>query len=192
MSFFFNPKKVAVIGATANPRKFGNVVTQNILSNKNRDYEVFLVSLKKQNLNGIRLSIVILLMSAILGYNTQSYSATELEEVKEQINQHMTEVVKAKKNCDEVCAAIAIESEKFFLANSANEIYLDDQNEYRMPDYIVWDGKLGYTYGPVGINFSVRNIFDTEYYTMGYNLNGANYFFPMAQRNILAELLLNF
>ncbi len=53
MSFFFNPKKVAIIGATAHPRKFGNVVTENILSNKDRDYDVFLVSLKKQQINGL-------------------------------------------------------------------------------------------------------------------------------------------
>jgi len=53
MSFFFNPKKVAIIGATAHPRKFGNVVTENILSNKDREYEIFLVSLKKQPINGL-------------------------------------------------------------------------------------------------------------------------------------------
>lgn len=53
MSFFFNPKKIAIIGATAHPRKFGNVVTQNILSNKDREYEIFLVSLKKEPINGL-------------------------------------------------------------------------------------------------------------------------------------------
>jgi acetyl-CoA synthetase (ADP-forming) len=53
MSFFFNPKKVAIIGATSHPRKFGNVVTENMLSNKDRNYEIFLVSLKKQHINGL-------------------------------------------------------------------------------------------------------------------------------------------
>jgi len=53
MSFFFNPKKIAIIGATAHPRKFGNVVTENILMNKDREYEIFLVSLKKQKINGL-------------------------------------------------------------------------------------------------------------------------------------------
>ncbi|MHA1452900.1 MAG: acetate--CoA ligase family protein [Promethearchaeota archaeon] len=52
-SIFFNPKKVAIIGATAHPRKFGNVVTKNILMNQDRDYEIFLVSLKKQPINGL-------------------------------------------------------------------------------------------------------------------------------------------
>ncbi|MBN2156001.1 MAG: CoA-binding protein [Candidatus Lokiarchaeota archaeon] len=53
MEYFFNPKKIVVVGATANPRKFGNVVTSNILSNKERDYIVYLVSLKKQKINGL-------------------------------------------------------------------------------------------------------------------------------------------
>lgn len=52
-SIFFNPKRVAIIGATANPQKFGNVVTENILSNKDREYDVYLVSLKKQSINGL-------------------------------------------------------------------------------------------------------------------------------------------
>lgn len=42
-SFFF-PKTIAVIGATANPKKFGNAVTSNILKNKNLKSEVFLIT----------------------------------------------------------------------------------------------------------------------------------------------------
>jgi len=53
MAFFFTPKKIAIIGATANPRKFGNVVTENILSNKDRQYDVYLISLKKELINGL-------------------------------------------------------------------------------------------------------------------------------------------
>jgi outer membrane receptor protein involved in Fe transport len=77
-------------------------------------------------------------------------------------------------------------------ANSGNNIYLDDINENKLPDYIIWDGKLSYSYGAFGFNVSARNLFDTEYYTMGYTLNDTNYLYPMAQRNVLVELLLEF
>jgi iron complex outermembrane receptor protein len=77
-------------------------------------------------------------------------------------------------------------------ANSANDIYLDDLNENKIPDYIIWDGKMSYKYKFIGINISARNLFDTEYYTMGYTLNNSNYIYPMAGRNFLFEFLLNF
>ena len=41
---FFTPKTIAVIGATANPKKFGNAVTINILKNKNLKSKLFLVT----------------------------------------------------------------------------------------------------------------------------------------------------
>lgn len=44
ISKFFHPKTLAIIGATANPKKFGNAVTMNLLKNENLESEIFLVS----------------------------------------------------------------------------------------------------------------------------------------------------
>ena len=52
-NLFFYPKTIAVIGATSNPRKFGNAVTQNILKNKNLQSELFLISKRSQEIFGI-------------------------------------------------------------------------------------------------------------------------------------------
>ena len=52
--FFFYPKTIAVIGATSNPKKFGNAVTINILENKNLQSEIFLVSNKSQEISGLK------------------------------------------------------------------------------------------------------------------------------------------
>lgn len=52
--FFFYPKTIAVIGATNNPKKFGNAVTINILKNKNLQSEIFLVSPKSQEIAGLK------------------------------------------------------------------------------------------------------------------------------------------
>ncbi|MFX1279695.1 MAG: acetate--CoA ligase family protein [Promethearchaeota archaeon] len=53
VSFFFYPKAIAVIGATNNPKKFGNAVTINILKNKNLQTKVYLVSSKTQEIAGL-------------------------------------------------------------------------------------------------------------------------------------------
>ena len=39
---FFYPNSIAVIGATANPKKFGNAVTINILKNKRLTSDIYL------------------------------------------------------------------------------------------------------------------------------------------------------
>ncbi len=54
MHNFFFPKSIAVIGATANPRKFGNAVTINILKNKNLESELFLVTQKSNEILGLK------------------------------------------------------------------------------------------------------------------------------------------
>lgn len=54
MHNFFFPKSIAVIGATANPRKFGNAVTINILKNKNLESELFLVTQKSTEILGLK------------------------------------------------------------------------------------------------------------------------------------------
>ena len=77
-----------------------------------------------------------------------------------------------------------------FAANSSHEGYLDDVNENKIPDYIIWDSKLSYKYRSVGLNISVINLFNRKYYSMGYTLSNINYYFPMAQRNILVDIIL--
>ncbi|MFW9822198.1 MAG: acetate--CoA ligase family protein [Candidatus Thorarchaeota archaeon] len=54
ISYFFNPKTIALIGATNNPKKFGNAVTINILKSKNTQSELFLVSRKNQIISGLQ------------------------------------------------------------------------------------------------------------------------------------------
>ena len=54
VSFFFYPKTIAVIGATNNPKKFGNAVTINLLRNKNLQSELFLVSPTSQEILGLK------------------------------------------------------------------------------------------------------------------------------------------
>jgi acetyl-CoA synthetase (ADP-forming) len=54
LDYFFSPKSIAIIGATANPKKFGNVVTSNILSNKKLKSKLFLVSYNTEEIMGCR------------------------------------------------------------------------------------------------------------------------------------------
>jgi acyl-CoA synthetase (NDP forming) len=51
---FFYPKNIAVIGATANPKKFGNAVTINILKNPDLLSKLFLISNRKQEICGLK------------------------------------------------------------------------------------------------------------------------------------------
>jgi len=54
IDFFFEPKSIAIIGATANPKKFGNAVTINILKNEIPNIKVFLISPKRQEILGLK------------------------------------------------------------------------------------------------------------------------------------------
>jgi len=54
ISLFFVPKTIAVIGATANPKKFGNAVTLNILRNKDLSSELYLITQKSKEILGIK------------------------------------------------------------------------------------------------------------------------------------------
>ena len=51
---FFYPKKIAVIGATADPKKFGNAVTVNLLENDNFDCEIIPVNPKSTEILGLK------------------------------------------------------------------------------------------------------------------------------------------
>ncbi len=52
--FFFYPKTIAVIGATSNPKKFGNAVTINILKNKDIQSQLYLISHKSKEILGLK------------------------------------------------------------------------------------------------------------------------------------------
>ena len=54
VDFFFYPKSIAVIGATANPKKFGNAVTINILKDKHPDIDLFLISPNTTEILGLK------------------------------------------------------------------------------------------------------------------------------------------
>lgn len=54
ISLFFSPKTIAVIGATANPKKFGNAVTVNILRNKDLASELYLITQNIKEILGIK------------------------------------------------------------------------------------------------------------------------------------------
>ncbi len=54
ISLFFSPKTIAVIGATANPKKFGNAVTINILRNKGFASELYLITQNAKEILGIK------------------------------------------------------------------------------------------------------------------------------------------
>ncbi|MCP4763693.1 MAG: acetyl-CoA synthetase, partial [archaeon] len=51
---FFNPTSIAVIGATADPKKFGNAVTVNILSKEDLKCDIYLVSHGSKEIKGIK------------------------------------------------------------------------------------------------------------------------------------------
>ena len=52
VSFFFNPKTIAVIGATANPKKFGNAVTINVLKNTVLQNQIYLITRGSGEIDG--------------------------------------------------------------------------------------------------------------------------------------------
>jgi acetyl-CoA synthetase (ADP-forming) len=54
IDYFFYPKSIAIIGATANPKKFGNAVTLNILKNKHPNIDLFLISQNRNEILGIK------------------------------------------------------------------------------------------------------------------------------------------
>ncbi len=51
---FFYPKTIAVIGATADPKKFGNAVTVNLLENDQLESEIFPINPKSTEILGLK------------------------------------------------------------------------------------------------------------------------------------------
>ena len=54
MKRFFYPQTIAIIGATEDPKKFGNAVTSNILSNKKLKAQVFPISRNNPTVSGLK------------------------------------------------------------------------------------------------------------------------------------------
>ena len=54
MKRFFYPRTITIIGATDDPKKFGNAVTSNILSNTNLKAEVFPISRNNHTVSGLK------------------------------------------------------------------------------------------------------------------------------------------
>ncbi|QEE16700.1 acetate--CoA ligase family protein [Promethearchaeum syntrophicum] len=54
MKRFFYPQTIAVIGATDDPKKFGNAVTSNLLSNKQLKAQVFPISRNNPTVSGLK------------------------------------------------------------------------------------------------------------------------------------------
>ncbi|MHA1646164.1 MAG: acetate--CoA ligase family protein [Promethearchaeota archaeon] len=51
---FFNPRNIALIGATENPKKFGNAVTKNLVENPKLEVELFPVSRSAELIMGLK------------------------------------------------------------------------------------------------------------------------------------------
>ncbi len=136
---------------------------------------------------GIELGVI----TSTLGFNTfANYTFTEAESLTEEMKGFQLKGIPKKVYSFGLSYLFEFGLNASLAASSSHDGYLDDVNENKIPDYITWDAKLSYKYGSVGLNFSVINLFDRKYYTMGYTLDNINYYFPMAQRNILADIIL--
>ncbi len=51
---FFNPKTIAIIGATDNPKKFGNAVTMNLLEGEDLPADLYPVNPKSERIEGLQ------------------------------------------------------------------------------------------------------------------------------------------
>jgi len=51
---FFYPKTIAIVGATADPKKFGNTVTVNLVENENVTSELFPINPKSTEILGLK------------------------------------------------------------------------------------------------------------------------------------------
>ena len=51
---FFYPKTIALIGATENPKKFGNAVTKNLVENPNLQAKLYPISRSHDSIMGIK------------------------------------------------------------------------------------------------------------------------------------------
>jgi outer membrane receptor protein involved in Fe transport len=149
-----------------------------------------LQTFKYENISDSKhMGVEIGIMSNIHGFNSfANYTFTEAESLEEE--KQGLQLKGIPKNVYSFGFSYSFEFglNASLAANSSQDGYLDDANENKIPDYTTWDGKLGYNYGLVSLNIYVKNLFNKKYYTMGYTLDNVNYYFPMAQRNILIDI----
>ncbi|MHA2288536.1 MAG: CoA-binding protein [Promethearchaeota archaeon] len=84
LSVFFYPESIAIIGATANPKKFGNAVTTNILKNQDLTSKVYLVSRGSKEIEGLKTYNSILDISADIDIAIILVPANSVESVVDQ------------------------------------------------------------------------------------------------------------
>ncbi len=156
----------------------------------NNEIDFDLQTFKYENISDSKhMGVEIGIISNIHGFNSfANYTFTEAESLEE--NKQGLQLKGIPKNVYSFGFSYSFEFglNISLAANSSLDGYLDDANENKIPDYITWDGKLGYDYGLVSLNLYVNNLFNKKYYTMGYTLDNVNYYFPMAQRNILIDI----
>ncbi|MCK5141812.1 MAG: CoA-binding protein, partial [Candidatus Heimdallarchaeota archaeon] len=51
---FFYPKSIAIVGATSDPKKFGNAVTANLLENDKLEAEIYPINPKATEIFGLK------------------------------------------------------------------------------------------------------------------------------------------
>ena len=75
-------------------------------------------------------------------------------------------------------------------ANHARNIWLDDANSIRLPDWTRWDLRLGYRLRQLEVSADARNLFDAEYSTTGFPdaASPTVYYHPAAGRTLQVGL----
>ncbi len=76
--------------------------------------------------------------------------------------------------------------------SSVNDIFLDDENTAELDNYVFVNGKIGYEISNTRFTLSVMNLFDNEYNSAGFLLNGVKYFYPASGRSIIFGASYNF
>lgn len=66
--------------------------------------------------------------------------------------------------------------------------YIDIQNEFTTPNFIVFNANVGYTYKAFSVYLSLINLTDQKYYTNGNAVGGERYFFVNAPLSYNATL----
>lgn len=70
--------------------------------------------------------------------------------------------------------------------------FIDVNNEYTTPEFIIFNANVGYTYRKFSLYLTFINLTNQEYFTNGNAVEGERYFFVNAPLNYSATLKLNF
>ena len=77
------------------------------------------------------------------------------------------------------------------IVKSINDIFLDDANTIKLPNYTTVDAKISYQYELISIAVEGLNLFNRSYSTTGFPDNtgsGLVYFYPAAERYFRVNL----